>query len=312
MMTDTPSSIVVLLAAYNGERYIREQLDSILVQEGVCLSVVISVDESDDDTLAIVQTYQVEYPTIVNILPYGKRYGSAGSNFARLLNDTELKPYKYISFADQDDIWLPRKLIQAIAEIEARHVDGYSANVTAFWAEGNERLIKKNFKQVKYDYLFESSGPGCTFVLNYRLAQSLKDHIILNTDRLALMWLHDWFCYSFARSNNFSWFIDSKPAMKYRQHASNEVGANVGLKGFISRWRVLMSGDGFAKVVAQAAFIGQEDSYPIQLIKSKHRMSMLKLLLVSRQCRRQKLHKLVLAIICFIFFIKGCDYDVLD
>jgi rhamnosyltransferase len=304
--------IIVLLAAYNGEQYISEQLDSILNQEGVNLSIIISLDKSDDSTLSIINDYIIEYPDLIKLLPYGERYGSAGQNFVRLLCDVHFEHYDYVSFADQDDIWLPKKLERAVSEMNKDEVDGYSSNVTAFWKSGKTKLVEKNFPQVSFDYLFESPGPGCTFVLTSCLAQKIQTHLLSKCNELENIWLHDWYCYSFARFNDFKWFIDPEPMMKYRQHSSNEVGANSGWKGFISRLRVILKGDGFTKVISQASFIGQNNSKPIQLIKSKKRISMLKLAAITWQCRRQPLHKIMLTMVCLIFFIKGCDYDVSD
>lgn len=305
-------NIAVLLAAYNGEQYITEQLDSILNQEKVKLTIFVSVDQCSDSTLSIVKNYLNEFPESLNILPYGKKYGSAGQNFVRLLSEVCFENYDYVSFADQDDIWAPKKLEIALYEMTKNKVDGFSSNVTAFWESGKTKLVQKNFPQVSFDYLFESPGPGCTFVLTQSLAKEIQTHILSKNNELENLWLHDWYCYSFARFNNFKWYIDSKPMMAYRQHGSNEVGANSGWKGFISRLKVILQGDGFTKVLTQAEFIGQCESKPIQLIKSKKRISMIKLFLISWKCRRQKLHKVLLSLACLIFFIKGCDYDSLD
>jgi rhamnosyltransferase len=312
ILRDNIPSVAVLLAAYNGEQYINEQLDSILNQEGVQLSIFISVDKCNDSTLSIVNDYSSKFPAEISILPYGKRYGSAGQNFVRLLRDIQFDRYDYVSFADQDDIWPPEKLERAVSEVNKHGVDGYSSNVTAFWKSGKTKLVEKSFPQVSFDYLFESPGPGCTFVLTSRLAQAIQAHLISKCNELENLWIHDWYCYSFARFNNFNWYIDPKPMMRYRQHSSNEVGANSGWKGFISRLKVILKGDGFIKVIIQASFIGQNKSKPIQLIKSKKRISMLKLLFISWKCRRQRSHKIMLSIACVIFFIKGCDYNVLD
>lgn len=307
-MNKTPR-VAVLLAAYNGEQYIREQLNSILTQQHIDLSIIISVDKCNDSTLSIVNGYASMYPNIISVLPYGKKYGSAGKNFIRLLCDVNFDSYQYISFADQDDIWLPNKLERAISEMKKNYVDGYSSNVTAFWESGKKKLVVKSFPQVNFDYLFESPGPGCTFVLSSYLSRAIQDHLISKSNELQNLWLHDWYCYSFARFNDFSWYIDPKPMMMYRQHSSNDVGANSGWKSFITRWKVIMKGDGFTKVLNQALFIGQNKIKPIQLIKSKKRISMLKLLFISGQCRRQWSHKLMLSVACLIFFIKGCDYN---
>lgn len=311
MINNIPS-VAVLLAAYNGERYIHEQLDSILNQEGVNLSIFISVDKCSDNTLCIVHEYISKFPEKISVLPYGSQYGSAGQNFVRLLCEAKFQHYDYVSFADQDDIWLPRKLKRAVSEMNKYQIDGYSSNVTAFWESGKTKLIEKNFPQVRFDYLFESPGPGCTFVLTCCLAKTIQAHLLSKCNQLENLWLHDWYCYSFARFNDFKWHIDSESTMAYRQHSSNEVGANSGWKGFISRLKVILQGDGFTKVLTQASFVGQNQSKPIQLIKSKKRISMLILFFISWRCRRQRLHKVMLSLACLIFFIKGCDYDSLD
>ena len=305
-------NIAVLLAAYNGEQYIKEQLDSILNQEGVKLFVFVSVDKSSDSTLSIVKNYLINFPESVIILPYGKQYGSAGQNFARLLSEVNFENYDYVSFADQDDIWAPKKLSHAVSEMVKHKVDGYSSNVTAFWESGKTKLVKKDFPQVNFDYLFETPGPGCTFVLTRCLAKEIQEHLFSKANELENLWLHDWYCYSFARFKDFKWHIDSAPMMEYRQHSSNEVGANSGWKGFLSRLRIILQGDGFTKVLTQASFVGQNQSKPIQLIKRKKRIYMLKLFFISWKCRRQRLHKVMLSLACLIFFIKGCDYDSLD
>ena len=308
-MNSSPPKIIVLLAAYNGEKYISEQLDSILNQENVNLSILVSIDKCKDRTNSIVNKYVLDYPKIISILPYGISYGSAGQNFVRLLTDADFSDYQYISFADQDDIWLPGKLNRAITEIEQKKVDAYSSNVTAFWDSGKTSLVKKDYPQVEFDYLFESPGPGCTFVLNKKLAISIQEHLLSKGEERKSLWMHDWYCYSFSRFNKFKWCIDSIPLMRYRQHSCNEVGANTGWNSFISRLKVILDGDGFSKVLKQASFIGQSEVFPIKLIQSKQRVSMFKLFLISWKCRRQFSHKLMLAVACLLFTIKGGAYS---
>ncbi|MEL4245548.1 glycosyltransferase [Shewanella xiamenensis] len=304
---NTIPSIAVLLAAFNGAQYIREQLDSILNQEAVDLSIIISVDKSNDATLSIVNDYVSQYPNIVSILPYGQTYGSAGNNFTRLLCEVDLKPYQYISFADQDDIWLSDKLTRAVSEIKRNRADAYSSNVTAFWRTGKRKLLKKSYTQVDFDYLFESPGPGCTFLLTCTLTELIQSHLRNRLEKGETFWMHDWYCYSFARYHGFRWYIDPEARMLYRQHDLNVVGANSGWQGFMQRFKTIMNGDGFDKVLKQAYFIGQEKTLPIQLISSNKRLGLVKLFFISWKCRRQPSHKLMLSIACLIFFIRGYD-----
>ena len=97
--------------------------------------------------------------------------------------------------------------------------------------------------------------------------------------------------------------------MLYRQHESNEVGANSGWKSFKQRLSVMLQGDGFNKALQQADFIEQSNLAPIKLLRSSSRLSLLKLSLFSFQCRRQLSHKMFFFIICIIFAIKGYEYN---
>ncbi len=308
MLQNKRSNVAILLAAYNGEQYISEQLDSILIQKHVNISIIISLDNSTDKTVEIIQLYMKKYPEIITLLPYGATYGSAGQNFVNLLNNVNFSPFQYIAFSDQDDIWNENKLYKAITKMTAKCVDGYSSNVIAFWGSNKSKLVKKNYLQVEYDYLFESPGPGCTFVLTQELAVSIKKHLAYKKTKSKELWLHDWFCYSYARFNQFDWFIDSEPLMMYRQHSDNEIGANSGWEGFISRFLIILHGEGFTRVLSQASFIGQSQSIPIKLIKNKSRFSMLKLLLISWKCRRKFSHKIMFSFVCVVFMIRGCKY----
>jgi len=309
---DKLPNIAVLLAAYNGEQYIQEQLDSILAQKSVKLSIFVSVDKCKDSTFSIVKGYELEHPDIITVLSYGESFGSAGKNFTRLLCDVDFTSYQYISFADQDDVWLTHKLKRAVSEINKNNADAYSSNVTAFWESGKKKIVKKDYPQVEFDYLFESPGPGCSFLLKSNLANALQAHLSEKLAEGDVIWLHDWYCYSFARYNGLSWCIDSEPMMLYRQHELNVVGANSGWKGFISRFKTIMDGDGFNKVLKQAHFIGQETSLPIKLIRMNNRFSMLRLFYIGWKCRRQPSHKVLFSIACLIFFIKGFAYNETD
>lgn len=111
--------VAVLLAAYNGEHYIIEQMESILAQDSVKVTIFMSVDQSSDSTLKMAKDYEIRYPDQVKVLPYGEIFGSAGSNFFRLLVDVDFSSFDYVAFADQDDIWFSHKLSTSITEMKA-------------------------------------------------------------------------------------------------------------------------------------------------------------------------------------------------
>jgi len=304
MIMNEDPKVLVLLAAYNGIEWLNEQVESILNQKNVAVHIVVSIDPSNDGTEEYFQKIALNEP-LVTLLPTGQKFGSAAPNFFRLMHDVDFSGYEFISFADQDDIWTANKLSRACKCIKLKGCDGYSSNVTAFWPDGREALISKAQRQTEYDYLFESPGPGCTFVFSIKLALEIKNKINRNYSEIHKIWLHDWFCYSFSRFNGFKWFIDQEPSMLYRQHENNQIGANFGLKPLFSRIGVIVSGGGFQKVLDQASFLGQNEIPPIERLRQGDRVSFLKLASISFACRRKKQDKLFLLVVAIIFFIKG-------
>ena len=291
------NKVAVLLAAYNGEKYITQQLETILSQKDVVIDIYISLDQSTDSTKSIIEKFQRIHGNIF-LLPVGERFGTSGRNFFRLIFDVDFSNYKYICFSDQDDIWLDEKLSRAIHYLSETKSDAYSGNITAFWPDGTEKLITKNYSQRKYDYLFESAGPGCTFVLSEALASEIKEYLIEHKNKLATLWLHDWFIYAYARSRAYKWFIDSKPMMLYRQHDNNVVGANAGFFAFLDRSKEVINGSAYKRVVDQAVYLGLDSLPPIELIKKQDSLSFLKLSLTASQCRRRPVDQ-------FLFFISS-------
>jgi rhamnosyltransferase len=227
-------SIAVLLAAYNGMEWIEEQVASISSQKNTSIEIFISVDLSNDKTYEWCQNL-ARNNSYIKVLPYGERFGGAAKNFYRLIRDVDFSYFDYIALSDQDDIWDSDKLHHAISVIEKDNLDGYSGNVIAFWSDGQERLLKKNFPQKRFDYFFEAAGPGCTYVFKQQAIQKFKKFLIKNWTKVNLVELHDWMIYAYFRSQGMKWKIDSKSLMRYRQHDNNQVGLNYGLKAYLIR-----------------------------------------------------------------------------
>ena len=233
--------IAILLAAYNGELWIQEQINSILNQVNVEIYLFISVDLSTDKTHELCKQYAQKYQNI-NILSYGERFNCAAKNFYRLILDVNFLDFDYVSLADQDDIWFPEKLSYAINSLKGNNVEAYSSNVSAFWESGKRKLVKKSYPQKKFDHYFESAGPGCTYVLKRNSAQFLKIFIKSNWVNVKKIESHDWLIYAFFRSNQMPWYIDSKVFMLYRQHELNQVGSNFGFLAYLKRIKMIKSG----------------------------------------------------------------------
>lgn len=108
-------TVQVLMSTYNGERYIRRQIDSIMAQTGVEVYLLIRDDGSEDSTVSIIQEYVEQYPDRIQIV-IGKNIGWEKS-FIQLLRMAG--NFDYYAFADQDDYWFPDKEICSIKTLEA-------------------------------------------------------------------------------------------------------------------------------------------------------------------------------------------------
>ncbi|OAT23448.1 alpha-L-Rha alpha-1,3-L-rhamnosyltransferase [Buttiauxella gaviniae ATCC 51604] len=258
-------TVAVLLAAYNGEQYIEEQIKTIITQKNVSVTIFISIDLSIDNTLNLCNELSKQYTNIV-ILPYGERFGGAARNFYRLLLDTDLSSFDYVSLADQDDLWYENKLERAIKNLQHKHV--YSSNVVAFWDDHRRCLISKSQPQVEFDYFFEAAGPGCTYVLRENVAKEFKRFCTLNKSIILDIALHDWLIYAFCRANNYSWFIDPEPTMLYRQHQNNQVGANNSFRAFWKRIILIRNGWYIKEVLKIFEIFDHDNKEILPLIKS--------------------------------------------
>lgn len=235
-------SVAVLLAAYNGMRWIEEQILSLLAQQGVNIVIFISVDPSSDGTFAWCSELAARDHRVKVLPDDGERFGGAAKNFFRLVKDVDFSAFDYISFADQDDIYLEKKYIAAHEIIASRGIAGYSSNATAFWPDGRQLLLVKSQAQRKYDFLFEAGGPGCSYVLCVADALEFKRFLIENWRAVNDVALHDWLTYAWFRASGKAWFIDERSFILYRQHGGNQMGANSGASGIKSRLNLLTSG----------------------------------------------------------------------
>lgn len=277
---------IVLLATYNGEKYIRKQLDSILNQNNVDLKVIVSDDMSTDLTMDIIESYS---DSRIIFLPSGKKFGSASQNFFRLIRDTNFEDCEFIAFADQDDIWNSNKMNIAINTINTKLVDAYSSNVIAFWEYGREVVIDKAQPEKKYDHLFSSAGPGCTYVLKKELVLNFKKELVKQRELTKDIELHDWLIYSFARSNNYKWYVDKNITIRYRQHSNNEFGANFGLKAFKDRWRKARNGWYRTQILKTTEFCDIDNDIVKNLRRNSYlnRLNLLKNIFQFRKRKRE-------------------------
>lgn len=296
--------VAVLLAAYNGMQWIEEQLTSILGQSTVDVTIYISIDPSTDGTEAWCAAYASQHSGVV-VLPQSDRFGGASRNFFRLIRDVDFDGYDFIAFADQDDIWHADKLLRATQAVQSYQVDAYSSNVTAFWSSGKTHLLDKAQPQVVWDFLFEAAGPGCTYVFSKRLAASMKASMLATWTALQDVSLHDWYCYAFARSHGYRWYIDPAPSMSYRQHERNQVGANTGLSPLIARYKKIHDGWWFHQVQLITRLVGQGTDPFVKVWLQLGRWQLIKLSFSAWKCRRRVRDKVFFFCICWATALIG-------
>ena len=296
--------IAVALAVYNGFEWLPEQLNSILEQEAVVVTVFISIDPSTDGSNVLCQKFAKQYEQVI-VLPEAGRFGGAAQNFFRLMRDIDFSDFDYFSFADQDDIWFPSKLKRAVNKLAEKKCDGYSSNVIAFWPGGEKKIVKKSQPQREWDYLFESAGPGCTFLMTAKLAVEIQKIIVNRWTDINKLGLHDWFSYAYARANGFRWYIDDWPSMLYRQHINNQVGVNKGWRAFLYRVRKVVGGWGIEQSALIARLVGLGNSDFVLSWSDFDRYGLLKLALNGNKCRRKKSERFFFFVACLVMVVMG-------
>lgn len=212
-------TVSVLLSSYNGERYIREMIDSILAQENVSVKLIVRDDGSSDSTKDILKEYKDRIT--VDFAP-NAGVGSSFMNLVYMASDET----DYYAFSDQDDIWLPDKLSRAVTYLEGHTEPAlYASNQTLVDADCNK--IKDRHSVVPdhsiYQIVCNNKLSGCTMVWNKELQQLLIRESSRPTKGLLVKRIHDVWVGAVAAATG-SIYFDMESGILYRQHENNVVG----------------------------------------------------------------------------------------
>ncbi|WP_177214710.1 glycosyltransferase family 2 protein [Anaeromicropila populeti] len=215
--------VQVLLSTYNGEQYIREQLDSILQQDYENIQILIRDDGSTDRTVSILEEYSKEYS---NVTYYAGNNVGVINSFFDLIKCAD-ETADYYAFSDQDDVWLKEKITMAVDKLEEKLkaekkvIPLLYSSVTTLVDKDLKILpygsIKQNYKATFGNALVENICAGCTCVINHVLWEILKDRLPQFT------MMHDWWIYLTA-SFYGKVIFDTKSYILYRQHGKNVLG----------------------------------------------------------------------------------------
>lgn len=207
--------ICVLLSTYNGEKYLKEQLESLQKQKEVELKIFVRDDGSNDATHEILDEWQKN-----NKLTWykGENIGFARSFIDLLKNAPDAD---YYAFCDQDDIWLPEKLETAIKKMELLPSGPqlYCSNLFIYRDGKNEGVWWKNKPVINlFRGLVQNVATGCTIVCNTLLRDIVVQNLPLSVK------YHDFWLYHTALLFGNIYF-DENAYIYYRQHKKNIIGA---------------------------------------------------------------------------------------
>lgn len=222
------NNIIVLLSSYNGEKYIGQQIESILKQNiKRDIKLLIRDDASNDRTVEIIKQYMNNDNRIS--LFQGDNIGYIAS-FFELINGAG--EYGYYALSDQDDVWDEDKLLIAIQRIEAENFSGpilygSTSRLTTEDLNVYEITQRKNKKLTFYNIIIQNILPGHTQVMNNKLINLLRSNIDYSK-----IYVHDSFITNVAIIFGKVIF-DNNPHTNYRQHNNNQVGYGKGYFGWL-------------------------------------------------------------------------------
>lgn len=291
------TNVQVLLCTSNSMKYISEQIQSILKQIDVNISILCSDDMSEDGTYEYLLSLQNDHKNI-NVLPRVRKFGSAGKNFYYLINNAHYSNNDFIAFADHDDIWLTDKISTAVNCLEKDSLYGYSSSYTAFWENGKKIYVSTVGKPSKYDYIFSSAGPGCTFVIKSKYLREFNNYFLLQNGAEDI-YHHDWLIYAWFKCKYpNSWHISSAAHILYRQHSVNETGVNIGLKARLKRLNQIKNNWYIDQILKILEFLKGLDSF--NDIKSLFNHNRLKLAFNVQNFRRDFRGRVVLCLLILL------------
>ena len=217
--------IQILLATYNGEKFLSKQLDSIINQEYRLWDVLIHDDGSIDNTISILNEYQNNYPKKIILLNDKKLFSNASKNFFHLIKNRSKEADLYC-LCDQDDIWHKKKLELIIKEynlVEEKKSVLIHSDLSLVDSSGN-LLENSHNKLIKYQKnlitkktsLYYNPVPGCAMTINSALANKISYS--------KYMVMHDWWILLYAIYENATILYIEFPLVKYRQHSENVLG----------------------------------------------------------------------------------------
>jgi hypothetical protein len=220
----TPRKVAILLSTFNGERFLREQLQSILAQTHREWILYWRDDGSTDGTVRLMRDFMSGAGAGRTVASEDCGRIGVTHSFLSLLHLAIRNGADALAFADQDDVWLPEKLVLGLAAL-ARVPDPTPALYCARQILVDEGLRWLGLSSNPHRLpgfpgaLTQNIATGCTVMLNRAAAD------LVGSSQAPAATLHDWWCYLLVAAAGGELIVDETPVILYRQHPSNFVGA---------------------------------------------------------------------------------------
>jgi glycosyltransferase involved in cell wall biosynthesis len=213
-MSSERGNVTVLLATYNGVRFLDEQLTSLNEQQDVRVEVLVNDDGSTDGTMQILEAWRAK-GLIVGI-SQSKGIGATRA-FLTLLQSCDEK--EFVAFCDQDDVWEPRKLISQIQMLSGNHPQlVFSQRTYINWQNQNIGISPRIRRPISFrNALVESLAPGNTQLINNQAI------LVVNSLSNDNVYYYDSWVYLLINAFGECKYIDT-PLIRYRIHSKNSVG----------------------------------------------------------------------------------------
>lgn len=219
----------ILLATYNGERFVGEQIESIQAQTYKNWRLLVSDDCSSDGTLDVVRNFAAD-DNRISVVSEGVRYGGAKDNFFALMGSSGAP---YCMFCDQDDVWLSEKVEKSLESLRA--LEGDYGTDTPLLVFSDMKVVDEKLNVIHDSFERSSRFDPNRLTFRHLLAHNVAAGCCMLFNRALLdvcrrsdgdgAEMHDWWAILAAAAFGRIVFVDA-PLSLYRQHGDNEVGAN--------------------------------------------------------------------------------------
>jgi glycosyltransferase involved in cell wall biosynthesis len=232
--------VAILMATYNGEKYLAQQLASLDDQAHQNWCLVVSDDGSSDSTLAILQSFRAKWGEARMQIRTGPKQGVC-QNFLAMATDASIQA-DYFAFCDQDDVWLPSKLVAAVAHLESEQLGrphlycsrtAYVKDNLKIYGHSPAFAFPTSFRNA----LVQSIAGGNTMVFNRAAKKLLEQAAVVNAV------LHDWWLYQLVTGAGGVVFLDPQAHILYRQHPKSLVGSGASIFSKLCRIWMVFRGD---------------------------------------------------------------------